>query len=122
MTFRTTFISRAIAVAFCACALYSCAAPLPVPTTAHAEWAAQRWPGTDTTALQHGRTLYIGKCAGCHNLYTPDSFSEQKWTDIMPKMQKKAKIADSEADLILHYVLAAASVKPLRDSADTRTH
>lgn len=86
---------------------------MPVPTAAHAQWASQRWPGTDTIALQHGRTLYIDNCARCHNLYLPGAFTEKEWVDIMPKMKKKARITDTEADGILRYVLSSAAIQPL---------
>lgn len=86
---------------------------MPIPTVAHAQWAAQRWPGTDTTTLQHGRTLYMDNCARCHNLYLPGAYTEQQWANIMPIMKKKARITDEESDRILRYLLSSAAVQPL---------
>lgn len=96
----------------CMYILVSCATALPIPTRVHAEWAAQRWPETDTTALQHGRDLYIRKCSGCHNLYTPTSYTEQEWVKEVAAMQKKAKITDEQREIILRYLITAAAVPP----------
>jgi mono/diheme cytochrome c family protein len=64
--------------------------------------------GIPYDSLVNGRKLYIGKCAGCHNLYAPGSFSRDQWSVIMPKMQGPAKISGSEAKTILNYLNAKA--------------
>ncbi len=54
--------------------------------------------------LTEGRRLYIKQCGSCHNLYTPQTFSEEKWTSEMVEMKEEAKISDGEAALILKYL------------------
>ena len=68
-------------------------------------------PATDTVAdvtiiadLTMGRKLYINRCGSCHNLYTPQSFTSEKWREEMVEMKKEAKIDDQEAELILKYL------------------
>lgn len=110
MAFR--HFAFALGIISCFCVVVACTNPLPIPMRVHAEWAAQRWPNTDTTALHHGRTLYIRKCSGCHNLYTPLSYSEQEWRKEIAAMQKKAKITDEECETIFRYLVTAAAVPP----------
>ena len=54
--------------------------------------------------LQTGRSLYINNCNNCHNLHLPDEYDANKWREIVTKMQKKAKISDSDAELIYKYL------------------
>ncbi len=54
--------------------------------------------------LTMGRKLYIKQCGSCHNLYTPQTYSGEKWKEEMNEMQHKAKISDHEAELILKYL------------------
>jgi len=54
--------------------------------------------------LTVGRKLYIKQCGSCHNLYTPQTFSNEKWSEEMVEMKKEAKISDQEAELILKYL------------------
>ena len=43
-----------------------------------------------------GRKLYYAKCAKCHKLYDPASYSDQEWNMWMVKMKKKAKLNDEQ--------------------------
>ncbi len=68
-------------------------------------------PAVDTVAAGHnvdelavGRKLYIKHCGSCHNLFLPQSFSKEKWSDEMVEMKKEANISDPDAILILNYV------------------
>lgn len=68
-------------------------------------------PATDTVSdesmieeLMAGRKLYIKQCGSCHNLYTPQTFSREKWSAEMVEMKEEAKISDHEAELILKYL------------------
>lgn len=57
--------------------------------------------------LTKGRETFVKKCASCHHLYNPTKFSEQKWSVILKKMQKKAKISDAQTKLIYDYLVNA---------------
>jgi mono/diheme cytochrome c family protein len=64
-----------------------------------------------TPEMQEGRSLYAGKCHGCHRLYAPDRVTPEKWPALMEKMAQKAKLTEGEKDQVLAYVLAASSSK-----------
>ncbi len=55
-------------------------------------------------ALTEGRKLYIAKCSSCHNLYKPETYSAEKWTNELNEMKEKAMISDYQAGLILKYL------------------
>ena len=60
---------------------------------------------------ESGRTLYAGKCHGCHRLYAPSRVAPDKWPALMDKMAIKAKLTPEEEQAILAYVLSAAPAK-----------
>ena len=93
------YSKRKFAVVFIATGLISCASALYIPTQNDA--TAQK---TTLEKLQQGRTLYINKCAGCHNLYLPSSYTNKAWTPILERMQQPARITDSEKELIGAYL------------------
>jgi mono/diheme cytochrome c family protein len=93
------YYKRKTAFLFFAAGLISCATALYMPTQNDA--IAQKIP---LEKLQQGRTLYINKCAGCHNLYLPAAYTNMDWTPILDRMQKPAKITDSEKELIAAYL------------------
>lgn len=54
--------------------------------------------------LNKGRNLYVNSCASCHQLYAPSKFSEKEWEANLNRMQPKAKITDTEKQLIYQYI------------------
>jgi mono/diheme cytochrome c family protein len=72
----------------------ACASALP----------AAAGPETET-----GRTLYAGKCHGCHRLYAPARVTPEKWPALMEKMAAKSKLSEEEKRQVLAYVLAASA-------------
>ena len=67
----------------------------------------KKWALANMSSYHRGGTYYAANCQKCHKLKNPKSFTEAEWKDIMPAMQRKAKIADSTASIILNYVLAS---------------
>ena len=52
------------------------------------------------------RRLYAKRCAGaCHRLYKPGEFTGDRWIKILDKMSARAKLTDSEAEIIRTYLL-----------------
>ena len=51
-----------------------------------------------------GRKLYIAKCARCHKLYDPNSYTDAAWRDWMDKMSRKAKLKPDQQELLAKYV------------------
>jgi hypothetical protein len=56
--------------------------------------------------IKAARKLYLGKCAKCHKLYDPDSYTPEKWDGWMVKMNAKAKLKPDQADLLNRYIAA----------------
>jgi len=87
-----------------------CATAVIHPTQEDMGWARTQWPHITLQELEAGRSLYVRKCAGCHNLHRPDEFGPERWPQLVDKMGAKARIADSQLDLIIQY-LSTASVR-----------
>lgn len=51
-----------------------------------------------------GKELYQAKCASCHKLYATTDFSDEKWVNILKRMQPKAKINDAQREQIYDYI------------------
>jgi len=56
--------------------------------------------------LVKGREIYTQRCARCHSLFLPDRFSMVQWKSSLEKMQPRARINDTEKELILKMILA----------------
>ena len=82
-----------------AAGLISCVSALYIPTQKDA--LSQN---ISLEKLQQGRGLYMNKCASCHNLHLPSSFTSKAWAPILAKMQKRARIDDSQKELIAAYL------------------
>jgi len=79
--------------------LISCASTLYMPTQTD---ALSR--NTSLEKLQQGRRLYMNTCASCHNLHMPQEFTKKDWEPLLNKMQKRARIDDSQKELIAAYL------------------
>ncbi|HPR84846.1 MAG TPA: hypothetical protein PLG33_02270 [Prolixibacteraceae bacterium] len=79
----------------------ACSSALYIPTQTDADKA-----GVSTESLIQGRNLYVSKCGSCHNLHLPEQYTQEKWKEEMPEMQRKAKISGEEAKLITSFLLA----------------
>lgn len=88
-----------IFLALFALTLVGCASSLYLPTQSDA--VAHN---TSLEKLKQGRELYLNRCASCHNLYLPQAYTAGEWKPILEKMQKPAKIDDSEKELISQYL------------------
>lgn len=82
----------------------SCSSSIPAPTQEQIQWASSKWPGTGAKELSEDRDLYIAKCSGCHSLKVPSDYTEEEWKPILNKMGKKAKLNESEYEMIRQYV------------------
>lgn len=93
----------------------ACTSVVRDPTPADVSWAQGRWSKATLADLQHGRRLYVGRCAGCHMLYAPSARSPEQWPAIIDWMahEKRVDLAPAELDRIAWYlstVSARASV------------
>jgi len=54
--------------------------------------------------LAEGKNLYENSCARCHKLYDPKKYSQEEWKPILTRMQKKAKLDDTQMASISNYI------------------
>jgi hypothetical protein len=84
----------------------ACCSPLLFrPTQQDVDMASKKWAGTTQEQLDHGYSLYIAKCGGCHYLHKPAEYTEERWMKIMPDMKTEAKLDSAQYDLIVRYVV-----------------
>lgn len=53
-----------------------------------------------------GKDIYQNNCAKCHDLYAAKDFKKEEWSPILVKMQGKAKLDDTQMELISSYIYA----------------
>lgn len=98
-----------VAAALAAATITACAAALDHPTAQDVEWASSRWPDTSLQDLRHGRSLYVEKCAGCHNLPLPGAYSPDEWEGYVAYMTADAKLTPDEQLAITRFLIAASA-------------
>lgn len=72
------------------------------------EQTAQEFDPRQTQSYSRGRSLYLGKCARCHALYSPSSFSAGEWPGIVRSMKADAGLNEGEITAISAYLSAEA--------------
>lgn len=68
------------------------------------------------TKYPEGLELYLSKCGGCHRLHQRNEYSDEKWSEIIFRMQKKARTSDRESDEIYRFLTETDSVKTSSES------
>jgi hypothetical protein len=56
--------------------------------------------------LNDARKLYVGKCAKCHKLHDPATYTPEKWDEWMDRMTRKSKLKPEQAELLARYLAA----------------
>lgn len=51
-----------------------------------------------------GKELYENNCGKCHQFYAATDFSKTEWSSIIHRMQKKARLSDSEIETVYNFV------------------
>ena len=82
---------------------------LPRPTTAEAQAAQTRWPGTTVADLNRGRSLYMARCSVCHQPVQPGRIPADEWPGHVEEMRERAHLSIDEARLVESYLVTAAS-------------
>ena len=85
----------------------SCAA-LPHPGPADLQRAQAKFPGTTVDSLEAGRTAYVRRCSGCHNLRLPESQASDNWPRIIDEMGQKAHLVPGEKELITAFLVTVS--------------
>jgi hypothetical protein len=106
----------AFAVVVALAAAIACASGLPEPTHSDVGWAKTRRPESTLAELQHGRKLYVARCAGCHALKSPDMLAPGEWSGEIAEMRSKhgVDIADREQLLIAQYLDSMSARRAVR--------
>jgi mono/diheme cytochrome c family protein len=73
----------------------------PVATFAAPPSGAQR------TQLEQGRTIYLTKCAKCHQPEPVHRYAPARWEDILAEMIGETKLDAAESAAVRAYVFAA---------------
>src|SRR4051812_34808766 len=92
--------------------LSACTSPVPRPNASATRAARERWPGTTRVQLENGRSLFLARCSGCHNLPKPTDYSAQEWRPIVERMEPLAKLTNEQGELVLRYVVAIRESGP----------
>ena len=90
----------------------ACAATLPEPTAAHLAHARQSEPELMLADLTRGRSVYAGKCSGCHALIQPDAVAPSSWPSQVDAMQEKqgVKLTPAEERDLVRYLVVSSEV------------
>ena len=83
---------------------------IPEATPSLAERAARRWPDANLEQLELGRTLYIKRCSGCHNLHLPSEKAPDEWAGALDEMAMKARLDEYQKTAVLRYLAAASAL------------
>lgn len=61
--------------------------------------------------LQHGRALYVERCASCHALKTPNVVAADRWPAEIERMREQhgVRLTDDEANTMERYLWSVAS-------------
>ena len=100
-----TIIKKYISIGVLLLAFAGCAAPLLIPTRQDLALAPANGNGANLDSIREGYILYVNKCGGCHYLYRPTKFTEEKWRKELPEMAGKAKLSQQQQELVLKYLL-----------------
>jgi mono/diheme cytochrome c family protein len=95
-----------------ALAAIACASPFVRPSSADVVALRPIDPGVQLADLERGRSLYLAKCASCHQLHEPSLFAPEAWPDKVHAMQREGRVhlSDPEALDMIRYLRAASLV------------
>jgi hypothetical protein len=89
-----------------------CSSAFPPPGAAEVGAVKRRDPAARVENLEHGRSLYLGKCGGCHLLIEPAQFAADAWPEKVERMQceRRVHLDAAEARYLLRYLVGASTV------------
>jgi mono/diheme cytochrome c family protein len=91
--------------------LVGCAAALPHATAADATRVSSAFPGTTQPRLEQGRSVYVERCAGCHELREPASEAPLAWPRLVAEMRDEhgVHLTREEEQGIVSYLVSVSS-------------
>jgi hypothetical protein len=82
----------------------ACATAIPHLTQQQLVLAQEKWPGVERASLEHGRSLYVTRCAACHEAPHPD---ELDGTQLIGEMADRAHLSAEEQALVIQFIEAS---------------
>jgi cytochrome c5 len=95
----TALVSGAILMAQCTPKAAKAVSSAPAMT------AQQAMSMYTPSQLETGKTIFTGNCAKCHAL-KPETRTPEQWEKILTRMIPKAKLAESDGELVKAYIIA----------------
>ena len=85
----------------------ACSSAIPHPTNQDEARAIQHWPDASFDQLETGRTAYVRKCGGCHNLYLPGTVPSSDWPEVVEShsTDKGLKLNENTEQSIVRYLV-----------------
>lgn len=91
--------------------LGACVTQIPRPTESDVLRAASQRPATTLVELERGRTLYVARCGGCHQVYPPDRLTPATWPAQVDDMAERAKLGADDRDLVVLFLVTLSTRK-----------
>ena len=60
--------------------------------------------------MQEGMSIWEISCNKCHKLFTPESRTIAEWEGILPRMNKRSKLDDTQSGKVRAYILTHAKM------------
>jgi hypothetical protein len=83
--------------------LVACGGAPPLATAVDAQRAH-----VELADLEHGRTLLVAKCGGCHRTPLPNEHTAHDWPIKLDEMASRAKLDDEQRRSIEKYLVVMA--------------
>lgn len=71
--------------------------------------AMSKRTGVPIKDLHTGFSVFVFRCATCHEYKYPDDLSKSDWHKVVPGMAWNARISDVEEEALLKYLIASKS-------------
>ncbi len=75
--------------------------------------------GVAAGRIEHGRTIYVTKCARCHSPERVTKYSLERWGEILPRMAHEASLPSEDEAAVQMYIKAVIRAQP-EAGADSR--
>ena len=68
--------------------------------------------GADRAVLERGRAIYLNQCASCHVAEPVHDYNARQWAEILPPMNREAKLKPAQAADLKAYIDACLAAGP----------
>ena len=96
----------------CLATVGACVSPVPRPGPAALEAARSDEPEATLDRLRRGRRAYVVNCSGCHALFLPREYPDDRWSHWVDEMAERSNLTAEETRLIRLYLRAVNDIPP----------